>query len=464
MSRLLKLKLFLWFALFATAGGFAGNASASSVLINQAGLCKPVPNKIIFVNGIMNSEEDATGSQYETLIALIAWGEVVGVDIDVVYNVSHWYVLDLLEALGQAVEPVFKPNIRKISELTVPQTLEPGEPVAAVTQQYTDKYGETDAITHELIDKTKRYISQGNSVTILAHSQGNFFANAAYLSVADSLATTGQDPELIHVVNVASPTSQSPNGYQINYQGDPVALLSLSATFPYDATTGYGHSFVKVYLLAGSDRLRGIQNAIRSARQRKVEPTSSVMLAPGQGGQSLATGPSAVLLSTAYTYTAPIVHIPADSTSFSLMETSAVSLVSSEDLTNIQSVTPSFTGADGMRLPLGLVASPSPEEALVRGGGWPNIVPSSNNIDYRCGSMSTSAGTLKYRWPTNSSGYTWTDTVFSELLPSGWASQAITGFKQVTLLSDPDSYWLTIATKFMEDGSYTLVITQRAPW
>jgi len=132
-------------------------------------------------------------------------------------------------------------------------------------------------------------LKRGDRIVVVAHSQGNFYANAAY----DVLAS--ESPDTAHrlgIVAVASPDNRVAGGGQHITVPEDVVVAAIRFIYPvtlapspasgsspnmtelgqaaYDSAT-YGHSFVQWYL-AGSYTRNFIMNAIVQTTQSLQKP------------------------------------------------------------------------------------------------------------------------------------------------------------------------------------------------
>jgi alpha-tubulin suppressor-like RCC1 family protein len=113
--------------------------------------------------------------------------------------------------------------------------------------------------TAGLVDSFRQIVAPqlagGRKVVLLAHSQGNFFANSTYLAIQASASAA--DFQRLKVVNVANASANSPNNLWVTAKQDRMmGLLRLITGLPvanFDAQGAHsldwtGHGFKEVYM------------------------------------------------------------------------------------------------------------------------------------------------------------------------------------------------------------------------
>jgi hypothetical protein len=119
----------------------------------------------------------------------------------------------------------------------------------------------TAGLVSQFRDRVLTDLGQGTKTILVAHSQGNFFANETYLAVLAS--ATPSVSQGLTVVNVADPSLNTPSGLWVTANQDLVieALGPLAPPANFDATGAYacpagsgrgcdwmGHGFTGIYL------------------------------------------------------------------------------------------------------------------------------------------------------------------------------------------------------------------------
>lgn len=114
-------------------------------------------------------------------------------------------------------------------------------------------------------------ISRGGRVILLAHSQGNVFANSAYAQVPAA------NRAYMRVIGVASPDSAAPAGPYTTLTGDKIILLvpnSVAANLTDTCVTTLCHEILTQYLRAGSASRTAIEANISAALTGLSFPTA----------------------------------------------------------------------------------------------------------------------------------------------------------------------------------------------
>lgn len=212
--------------------------------------------EIGFINGIFNTFDGATAS------ALILQN-ATQVPVSLLYN-HTLYPLDLLEASQQL----------KIDNIvTAPKHLLPSQYKKLVTGLEWVTRGMTsyDYKVHSKAVNT--LLDRSNRVVIVAHSQGNLFANKAYDSINDKSRR-----DRLTLIHVAPPGGEirgetyylSSDDMVINTVNSTLVLDGLKPNIPPPAhpvkNAVSGHEFVDTYMDRSSKSFLGITSQIRKIK------------------------------------------------------------------------------------------------------------------------------------------------------------------------------------------------------
>lgn len=262
--------LYVWVLLFAVAGLTSRSAAAQ----NGPDIG---PASIIYINGVLNEKINAQVSAILLQHALTTT-TASGIDVDYVHNPSGGTFLDLFQSLQQTGTDTtsFVRMMVDIDEWTPAFKDALLEAALRIAEQQT----ETGTVTNELRDRIVLREGAGNKVIVVSHSQGNFFANAAYR------ALTPQQQSCAYQVGVANPDLQQTHAHYeyvtltqdevvrfIKRPGFPTAPPTTDSEFEqlpiWDNT--YGHAFVESYLFADTTSRREILTHIATARAEPRE-------------------------------------------------------------------------------------------------------------------------------------------------------------------------------------------------
>jgi hypothetical protein len=238
--------------------------------------CRPGAT-VRYVNGIKALSRDEIADEASLLADEIAHFSVTCVaNVSYLYNPSDRIHRDLFEsalqmvselriALGEAILNVgFAMSGIPTLLLTAAQRDEIRDRVIAAMQEVSlSSYSftidgrnyTTAGLVNEFRDRVIIDLTQGTKVVLVAHSQGNFFANATQLAV------NGKAPlELqrgLAIVNVANVSSFAPSNLYISAHQDKVVThvrwlsampTNHDATGACDVDPDWCHAFAKVYL------------------------------------------------------------------------------------------------------------------------------------------------------------------------------------------------------------------------
>ncbi|MFZ2719450.1 MAG: hypothetical protein WAZ27_01120 [Minisyncoccia bacterium] len=226
---------------------------------------------VVFGNGIMNTEQDAIDSRdrIENLLRTTLTSEEFNkLEFALAYNHSYGHFSDLYESLKQRVgtDNVVTSFWRWMGGLEVlPDEVQAEFLRTATRFDFSTMVGPEDFANHLALYRAKTL--SGKKVLVVSHSQGNFFANAAYQTLY-----SGSEPlrsRSFGIVSVANPASfvggngpyttlaedgiiaairlTTPPGIQPPLPPNLTNILSGARTSDWK-----GHSFLDEYMTTGS--------------------------------------------------------------------------------------------------------------------------------------------------------------------------------------------------------------------
>lgn len=273
---------------------------------------------VVFGNGIMNTHKDATESlerAEELLRATLPPEEFALLDFELAENKTYGLLNDLYESAKQKAlsDNVAVSFWRWWGGIEVmPDFFQTEMLRLAARFDFSSMVGSTDLNEHVSLYRTS--LTAGKKVVNIAHSQGNFFANAAWNTLFIEMSPTQMKG--FGIVSVANPTSfvggggphttlkedKIVNAVRLTIRGfGPLTLDSL-VMYPMDQEdTNVGsemvmhrdflmHSFVKEYTAEGSNTVGIITQNIVTMIHSRVHPPVftdetivSITLTPGAG-------------------------------------------------------------------------------------------------------------------------------------------------------------------------------------
>lgn len=239
-------------------------ASASFAAVGSA--CSSSSYLVAHINGINTLKKDARHNAMQVLFPAIGStynGE--NVKVILAYNQSRDTFADLVDVLKQKLNEypnvgrdlVFKALTTGVFGSALPQALQD-----FVTQYHIDKirtqgfvsYNDSDL--QEIVGAIRSNVVEGQKVVLVPHSQGNLYANAAYVKL-----TTGDNAiptSTIKIVGIASPAAYvAGNGTYLTSSNDlvisalrTVGLSVLASNYTVGVTGAdiKGHSMADVYM------------------------------------------------------------------------------------------------------------------------------------------------------------------------------------------------------------------------
>ncbi len=251
---------------------------------------------IVFGNGIMNNKEDMEDSseRLENLLySTLSPEEFSRLQFNLAKNKSYGFLRDLYESAKQKLgsDNAITSFWRWMGNWDImPDVLQESAQEFAVRFDFSTQVAPEDLSNHVALYRSS--IAEGNKVLVVSHSQGNFFANAAYNKLFEgdgAISDTGS----FGIVAVATPASfVAGNGpYTTLVEDVVIAAIALttppgvSLPLPSNITNIFsnaeesdlkGHSFLEEYTATNSRTAEKIINDVVAMIYSLVPPTQQV--------------------------------------------------------------------------------------------------------------------------------------------------------------------------------------------
>jgi hypothetical protein len=245
MKTKLSLTFVLIFALFSPSLVF----SADGRLCQQGVF-------VVFGNGVWNDKEDADSSR-----DLLAWrleSQVAGTDLEGIityitaHNPSDGTLLDLVETFEQNLQTDWSQFWRYLAGLDpMPDFLQ--NKLIEIANAVDENILQGNPAVQDHVEKYNKFLSEGNKVVVVAHSQGNLFANIAYLGL-DSQYSDG-----FGIVSVGNPDNYVAGSGPYTTLDEDIIIGSVPGSLPANLDNFFGinlrdlsgHTFGKSYMAIG---------------------------------------------------------------------------------------------------------------------------------------------------------------------------------------------------------------------
>ena len=236
---------------------------------------------VVFSNGVWNDKEQADSSR-----DLLAWrieSRVTGTDLEetltyaTAHNPSEGKLLDLMETFEQNLQTDWSQFWRYLAGLDpMPDFFQNKLKEIANTVDESILQGNPSVRDH--VEKYNKFLSEGNKVVVVAHSQGNLFANIAYLGI-DSQYIDG-----FGIVSVGNPDNYVAGGGPYTTIDEDIIIRSIPKSLPANLDNFFGinlsdltgHIFAASYLTIGHQAETKILDDTINTINRLDFPNSSL--------------------------------------------------------------------------------------------------------------------------------------------------------------------------------------------
>jgi len=208
---------------------------------------------VYFGNGVWNNEAEADASAM--LLMLRLEGKVAGTELEgiITYGTSHnpsdGTLQDLWETFVQNGQTDDSQFWRYLAGLDpIPDFFQ--DKLKEIANEIDAAIVQANPAVQKHIEKYNKFLSEGNKVVVIAHSQGNLFANIAYLGI-DSQYIEG-----FGIVSVGNPDNFVAGGGPYTTIDEDIIIGSVSGSLPANLDNFFGinlndlsgHTFAKSYM------------------------------------------------------------------------------------------------------------------------------------------------------------------------------------------------------------------------
>ncbi|PIQ68646.1 MAG: hypothetical protein COV91_02920 [Candidatus Taylorbacteria bacterium CG11_big_fil_rev_8_21_14_0_20_46_11] len=224
-----------------------------NVSIAGTEVCTSSGYTVLTVNGIFTNESEAKANKEELELRMLRKYNGESVRVDYLHNPSH------LLGVGDLV---------KVLEQTIAK------------DQFLDDYD-----LYEILKSASEKVTT-QKLLLVAHSQGNFYANGFYKKVANQPG--GVPSQSLGVYSVATPASYvAGDGKYLTSGTDKVITPLLTALSPndyielHDEDDPRGHGFAGIYLkYKGADIVKGIEWSLDRLQTNEVQKEDHLCIEP----------------------------------------------------------------------------------------------------------------------------------------------------------------------------------------
>ena len=224
---------------------------------------------VFFGNGVWNDAEDAdesTSLLEECLEAHVSGTNLDGIiTYELAHNPSEGYLEDLLETFEQDLQTSYSLFWNYLADWDImPDLLQ--DKIIEIANEVDAAVVSANPSVQEHIEQYNTYLSEGKTVVLVAHSQGNLYGNIAYLGI---------DPQYIDgfgMVSVANPDSYVADGGPYTTIDEDFIIGSIPLALPPNLDNFFGplnwgdiwggHSFIKSYMASGHEAETKILNDV----------------------------------------------------------------------------------------------------------------------------------------------------------------------------------------------------------
>ena len=211
---------------------------------------------VVFGNGVWNDKEQADSSRRlltRRLEARVSGTELEGI---ITYGTSHnpsdGTLLDLLETFEQNLQTDWSQFWRYLAGLDpMPGFLQ--DELIEIANTVDENILRGNPAVQDHVEKYNKLLSEGNKVVVVAHSQGNLFANIAYLGI------TSQYREGFGIVSIGNPDNYVAGSGPYTTLDEDIIIGSVPGSLPANVDNFFGinfrdfsgHMFATSYMATG---------------------------------------------------------------------------------------------------------------------------------------------------------------------------------------------------------------------
>lgn len=271
-------------------GFFIVSAPGDITESKAASTCSPSSYLVVHTNGINTTKEESLHNAMDVLAPAIgASYRDEGVRVALAYNPTSGLDEDLMATIKQKMteypgvseEKIIKAFVRKIFDVSLPQTLKD-----YISQYHINKINDSGFITYgdaDLADvegALRSNLVENQKIVLCGYSQGNIYVNQLY-----NRLTTGSNAvpkSAIKIVGIASPAAYvAGGGDYLTSTNDKIiaglrlldfAVLPSNCTISKTAKDENGHSFESVYMNPDLEGRAKIIEKIHAAMDSLVSP------------------------------------------------------------------------------------------------------------------------------------------------------------------------------------------------
>lgn len=243
--------------------------------------CEDANVEIFFGNGMFNSRLAATAGS-RALEKRLHKEKILPEDqlVGLAYNTNEPALIQLLQVARQKDAEKSARFYLWLADLSLAPDFFRKDAIKVAQQIHAEAYAK-DHDHYEQLEQYEDRIAKGAVLTVVAHSQGNFYANAAWRAIK---AKTGQESRF-SIVGVATPTNSTESGGpHTTLTQDQVinAVRLLRESLPANVTNSQasvsGHEFVSQYVhgdKSGPKMISEIKQAVTGLVRKFARPTKS---------------------------------------------------------------------------------------------------------------------------------------------------------------------------------------------
>lgn len=248
------------------------------IFITDIGHCEDNKVRLSFGNGVLNSAKDARYSLKVLMELLDNSLQGTGYKDKIAYDISH-NPTDGLKDFGEAMEQIGETDWIQFWRYLAGLDIMP-DSIQAIFKAVSINYDKAKIAEYPSIqkhvDKYNKRLCLGDKVVVVAHSQGNLFANIAYTGINENTI------DGFGIVSVANPDSSvEGDGLYTTIDEDyimaliPTAMPSNLDNFigPVNLKEPFGHSFINSYMAEGRPAKTKILNDIVATIDKLYWPT-----------------------------------------------------------------------------------------------------------------------------------------------------------------------------------------------